>query len=244
MKMKYRNGGAGMSRLNALIKKYAIGGNLDTDPIKGDPKKDEYVSGAEVLRNLADVRGTEVTGSNASRGGMEGLAYIPPTESTATTIKGLPSMGRGSESKESAPRKENMDRIPTRPVKLIRNPMDKEIQGKMQTIKKGTPMEAPNDMSVVIDPDKLDQGTMSNYTKTSGIKMTNPKTGKEEYYYAPSARGTKSRGGADDFKTFNDLPEELRVQAQSLFDAQEKEHYGQNETYRKRWQRSAGSASF
>ena len=183
MKMKYRNGGAGMSRLNALIKKYAIGGNLDTDPIKGDPKKDENVSAASVLRNLADVRGTEVTGSSASRGGMEGLAYIPPTESTATTIKGLPSIRRGSES-------------------------------------------------------------MSNYTKTSGIKMTNPKTGKEEYYYAPSARGTKSRGGADDFKTFNDLPEELRVQAQSLFDAQEKEHYGQNETYRKRWQRSAGSASF
>ena len=235
-----------MSRLNALIKKYAIGGKLDTDPIKGDPKKDEYVSGAEVLRNLADVRGTEVTGSNASRGGMEGLAYIPATESTSTITKGLNPRGGFSESSttESAPRKENMDRIPSRPVKLIRTPRDKELQGKVQTTKKGPPMEAPNDMSLVIDPDKLDQGTMSNYTKTSGIKMTNPETGKEEYYYAPSARGTKSRGGADDFKTFNDLPEELRVQAQSLFDAQEKEHYGQNETYRKRWQRSAGSASF
>jgi len=238
MKLKYR-GGANMKRLNALIKQYKAGGNLDTDP----PKKGENVSAASVLRNLADVRRTEQTGSSASRGGNEGLAYIPSTESTATTIKALPDR-EGFDKVEERPSASGLKPLGLKPVKIVRPEIKKELQGKIKETPKRPPMEAPNDMSVIIDPDKLDQGTMSNYTKTSGVKMTNPETGKEEYYYAPSARGTKSRGGEDNFKTFDDLPEELRIQAQRLFDEQEQEFYGQNEEYRKRWQRSAGSATF
>ena len=238
MKLKYRNG-ANMKRLNALIKQYRVGGNLDTDP----PKKGENVSAASVLRNLADVRRTEQTGSSASRGGNEGLTYIPATESTSTTIKALPDR-EGFDNVEERPSASGLKPLGMKPVKIVRPEVKKELQGKIKETGKLPPVDAPNDMSVVIDPDNLDQGTMSNYTKTSGIKMTNPKTGKEEYYYAPSARGTKSRGGEDNFKTFDDLPDELRVQAQRLFDEQEHEFYGQNEGYRKRWQRSAGSATF
>lgn len=213
-----------------LTKKYESGG-VNGDPKKdGDPKKegDEgYVSPMQLLQLQADEEGREVRGTSATSGGLEGGRYVTAVESTTAPTKALPHLfNTPSEPEDDEETREpfTIDRLPGLPPHLLPRIKGGEIQpGEFQDPPPEISMENPLGMSAVIDPSSLDQGIYKNYTKTMGVKMINPETGKEEFYYAPTARGTKSRGGSDDFKTFDDLPEEQRILAQGIFDDSETE---------------------
>jgi hypothetical protein len=113
----------------AVQAQYDEGGNI---PPHDHPHPD-YTSAMEVLQNLAEKRGGEVTGSSAQRGGFDPRGvYIPATESTAAPAKAIPAgllaaLTEGTTT-EDAP--EGMTPIQPRGPKVIRTDKPKEILSK------------------------------------------------------------------------------------------------------------------
>ena len=221
-------------RLRLLKKKDFIkfneGGRVTGD---GDPTKE----GSEDEPRM--MGGTEILGGDPIEGDL--LSVRMPSETTQR-MAGLPDIGYGERYTEEGEEEEALEERKEERLKelirkgpsLIKRDVDKDLKGDVKDIPEGEPMDSPNNMRLVIDPSDFKQGIYKNYTKTMGVKMINPETGKEEYYYAPSARGTKSRGGEDNFKTFDDLPEELRDQAMRMFEDSEKDFLKKSDNYAKR----------
>lgn len=242
-KMSYGHGGSMMGKRKPML---II--KMDEGGVTGDPKKD----GED--EDVRMIGGTEILGGDPIYGDLLGVRL--PSESTQN-VAGLPSFGYGEtysdpegdpfdafeEIPEDTP-PSGMKIIKRIPPQLIEQNVEKGLKGDVKEIPEGTPTEPPNDMRLVVDPSGLNQGIYNNYTKTMGVKMIDPKTGREEYYYAPSARGTKSRGGEDNFKTFDDLPEELRDQAMRMFEDSEKDFLKKSDSYAKMRGFQKISASF
>jgi len=243
-KMSYGHGGSMMGQRKPMLIIKMDEGGVTGDPIKDGEDEDVRMIG-----------GTEILGGDPISGDLLGVRM--PSETTQQ-IAGLAPVGYGEmysdpegspfddfeEIPEDDTPSTGMTLIKRRQPRLIEQDIDKELQGDVKEILEGDPVDPPNNMRLVVDPSGFNQGIYKNYTKTMGVKMINPETGKEEYYYAPSARGTKSRGGEDDFKTFDDLPEELRDQAMRMFEDSEKDFLKQSDSYAKRRGFQKISASF
>lgn len=207
--------------------------NVDGDPTKEGSDDEPRMMG-----------GTEILGGDPIKGDL--ISIRMPSETTQS-VAGLPDFGYGEKytEEEGSPfdafkdlpegkKEERLKELIRKGPSLIKRDLDKDLKGDVKDVPEGEPMDSPNNMRLVIDPSDFKQGIYKNYTKTMGVKMIDPETGKEEYYYAPSARGTKSRGGEDDFKTFDDLPEELRDQAMRMFEESEKDFLKKSDDYAKR----------